>query len=70
MTERGAECLVKAQFHGLAQPRLGPADGPSVQVVPLAEVPAHLPHLAPLTHEQHAERITARQRSVARRMIS
>jgi hypothetical protein len=49
---------------------LGPDDGPSVQVVPLAEVPAHLPHLAPLTHEQHAERITARQRSIARRMIS
>ncbi|MBF4161293.1 hypothetical protein ISG29_06285 [Nocardioides sp. CBS4Y-1] len=49
---------------------LGAGDGPRVTVVPLAEVPGHLPHLAPLTHEQYAERIAARQRAVARRMIS
>ncbi|WP_435770267.1 hypothetical protein [Nocardioides sp. SYSU DS0651] len=46
------------------------ADGPTVEVVPLADVPKHLPHLSPLTQEQYAERIAARQRSVARRMIS
>ncbi len=49
---------------------LGPDDGPTVQVVKLEDVPGLLPHLAPLTQEQYAERITARQRSVARRMIS
>jgi hypothetical protein len=46
------------------------ADGPTVEVVPLAEVPSKLPHLAPLTDEEYAARIAARQRSVARRMIS
>ena len=49
---------------------LGPDDGPRVVVVPLAEVAQHLPHTAPLTPEQYADRIAARQRSVARRMIS
>jgi hypothetical protein len=33
-------------------------------------VRAHLPHFAPITAEDYAERITARQRAVARRMIS
>jgi hypothetical protein len=46
------------------------ADGPSVRVVAVAEVPALLPNAVPLTGEQYAERIAARQRSVARRMIS
>lgn len=46
------------------------ADGPTVEVVPLAEVPSRLPDLAPLTDEEYAARIAARQRSVARRMIS
>ena len=49
---------------------LGPDDGPTVQVVPLAEVAQQLPHTTPLTAEQYADRIAARQRSVARRMIS
>lgn len=49
---------------------LGPDDGPTVQVVPLAEVGSLLPHTAPLTPEQYADRIAARQRAVARRMIS
>jgi hypothetical protein len=49
---------------------LGPADGPTVQKVRTAEVPDLLPHYAPLTEEQYAARITARQRAVARRMIS
>ena len=46
------------------------ADGPTIQVVPLADVPQHLPHTTPLTTEEYAARIAARQRSVARRMIS
>ena len=32
--------------------------------------PTRLPHFTPLTTEEYAERIAARQRSVARRMIS
>ena len=46
------------------------ADGPSVQVVPVADVPGLLPQLTPLTDEEYAARIIARQRAVARRMIS
>ncbi len=49
---------------------LGPDDGPAVTVVPFAEVRDHLPHHAPVTSEEYAARIAARQRSVARRMIS
>jgi hypothetical protein len=49
---------------------LGPEDGPVVQVVKLSEVPDLLPHLSPLTQAEYAERIAARQRGVARRMIS
>ncbi len=49
---------------------LGPEDGPSVEVVKLTDVPSRLPHLAPLTAEESAARIAARQRGVARRMIS
>ncbi|WP_435743251.1 hypothetical protein [Nocardioides sp. SYSU DS0663] len=49
---------------------LGPEDGPTVEVVPVAEVRDHLPFFSPLTPEQYAERIAARQRSVARRMLS
>ena len=49
---------------------LGPEDGPTVQVVKLSEVPDLLPHAVGLTAEQYAERIAARQRGVARRMIS
>jgi hypothetical protein len=49
---------------------LGPEDGPTVRVVDLADVPDELPHFTPLTPEEYAARIAARQRSVARRMIS
>ncbi|WP_036507336.1 DUF1214 domain-containing protein [Nocardioides sp. URHA0020] len=49
---------------------LGPEDGPVAEVMPLADVPTRLPHFTPLTPEEYAERIAARQRSVARRMIS
>ena len=49
---------------------LGPEDGPSVEVVKLGDVASLLPHLTPLTHEQYAARIAARQRHIARRMIS
>lgn len=45
-------------------------DGPAVEVVALADVPDRLPHYTPLTTEEYAARIAARQRSVARRMIS
>lgn len=49
---------------------LGPEDGPTVEVVDLADVPDRLPHFTPITQEEYAGRIAARQRSVARRMIS
>ena len=49
---------------------LSPEDGPVAEVMPLADVPARVPHFTPLTAEEYAARITARQRSVARRMIS
>ena len=44
--------------------------GPTVEIVQASEVAKHLPHHAPLTAEQYAARITARQRAVARRMLS
>jgi hypothetical protein len=46
------------------------ADGPTVQVVKIEEVSNLLPGLIPLTTEEYAARIAARQRAVARRMIS
>jgi hypothetical protein len=46
------------------------ADGPTVQVVKVADVPSLLPGLTKLTDEEYAARIAARQRAVARRMIS
>lgn len=45
-------------------------DGPQVEVVRLADVPSRLPHTRPLAAEEYAARIAARQRAVARRMIS
>jgi hypothetical protein len=45
-------------------------DGPTIEIVKLADVHAVLPYFTPVTPEEYAERITARQRSVARRMIS
>jgi hypothetical protein len=49
---------------------LGPEDGPVVEICKLTEVADRLPHFSPITTEEYAERIAARQRSVARRMIS
>ncbi len=49
---------------------LGPEDGPVAEVMPLADVPSRVPHFTPLTAEEYAARIAARQSSVARRMIS
>lgn len=49
---------------------LGPEDGPTVEVMPFDEVAKRLPHHQPVTPEEYAGRIAARQRSVARRMIS
>ena len=49
---------------------LDASDGPVAEVMPLADVPTRVPHFTPLTTEEYAERIAARQRSVARRMIS
>ncbi len=46
------------------------ADGPTVEMVPFAEVRQHLPHFSPISRDEYAARITARQRAVARRMIS
>ncbi|WP_232681019.1 hypothetical protein [Nocardioides sp. R-C-SC26] len=45
-------------------------DGPTIQIVPVDEVDQHLPHFTPLTAEEYAARIAARERSVSRRMIS
>lgn len=49
---------------------LSAEDGPTVEIVPVAEVAKHLPGLVGLSTEEYAERIAARQRAVARRMIS
>lgn len=49
---------------------LGAEDGPTVEVVPVDDVAKHLPHTTPLSPEEYAARIAARQRAVARRMIS
>lgn len=49
---------------------LGPADGPSVEIVPVGEVASRIPGLTGLSPEEYAARIAARQRAVARRMIS
>lgn len=46
------------------------ADGPRVSLVPFSSVRDALPHYAPVTPDEYAARIAARQRSVARRMIS
>ena len=49
---------------------LGPEDGPVVEKVAIAEVPEKLPYFTPISTEEYAARIAARQRSVARRMLS
>jgi hypothetical protein len=45
-------------------------DGPVVEKIKVADVASHLAHFTPITTEEYAARIAARQRSVARRMIS
>lgn len=45
------------------------ADGPQAQVLPLDEVGSALPYARPVSREEYAARIAARQRAVARRMI-
>jgi len=50
---------------------LGPADGPTVEVVPFGDLPGLLPYYeqAQVTPKEHAERIAARQAAVATRML-
>ncbi|HUA28364.1 MAG TPA: hypothetical protein VMC03_05725 [Streptosporangiaceae bacterium] len=50
---------------------LGPDDGPAVEVVPVADLPAALPYYeqARVTPGEFAERIAARQAAVAQRML-
>ncbi|HEY0773234.1 MAG TPA: hypothetical protein VGD51_04065, partial [Nocardioidaceae bacterium] len=45
-------------------------DGPRVEVVEVDELPDVLPHHTPISPAEYAERISARQVGVARRMIS
>jgi hypothetical protein len=51
---------------------LTPADGPTVEMVPFEELPARLPHYASMQIDSadYEARIAARQRGVARRMLS
>ena len=49
---------------------LTPADGPSVQVVPMTEVPHCLPYDQRVTPPEWADRIAARQAACALRMLS
>ncbi|GAA4819511.1 hypothetical protein ACFQ0K_10855 [Nocardioides caeni] len=49
---------------------LGPDDGPVVEIVKTSDVPRVVPGLVGLSVEEYADRIAARQRAVARRMIS
>lgn len=60
---------VMLRWQQLARP-LSPEDGPVVEIVKTADVPSRLPGLAGLSPSAYAERIAARQRAVARRMIS
>ena len=50
---------------------LGPADGPTVEVVPFAGLPGLLPYYqrARVTPGEYAQRIAARQAAVAARMV-
>ena len=49
---------------------LSAEDGPVVTLCDIEEVGDHLPYATPLSPEEYAARIAARQRAVARRMIS
>jgi hypothetical protein len=61
---------VQIRWQRLAR-ELGPADGPAVEVLPLADLPARLPYYeqARVTPAQWADRIAARQAAVAERML-
>ena len=60
---------IMLRWQRLTRP-LTAADGPKVTVIPLAEVAGHLPEAVALTAGQYTDRIAARQRAVARRMLS
>jgi len=49
---------------------LGPDDGPQVRLLPLEDVRGALPYYRPISPADFAARISARQRAVARRMLS
>ncbi|HEX9031702.1 MAG TPA: hypothetical protein VF834_07625 [Streptosporangiaceae bacterium] len=61
---------VQFRWQGLTRD-LRPADGPQVEVVKVAEVPARLPFYdqARITPQEYTDRIAARQAAVARRML-
>ena len=50
---------------------LAEADGPTVEVLPVAEIPARLPFYSQAreSQSQYAQRIAARQAAVATRML-
>jgi len=48
---------------------LKPEDGPEVEIVPVSEVAGRLPYPQPVTREEFATRIAARQAAVATRML-
>lgn len=60
---------IMLRWQQLTRP-LSAADGPTVEVVPVGEVAKRLPDMVALTPGEYAGRIAARQRAVARRMIS
>ncbi|WP_249666185.1 hypothetical protein [Nocardioides faecalis] len=60
---------IMLRWQQLSRP-LGAADGPVVEVMKVDEVPARVPGIVGLTEDEHTARIAARQRAVARRMIS
>ena len=63
--------VIMLRWQRLTRP-LTAADGPTVQVVALADLPGVLPHFEEnhVTQQQYAARIAARQEGVARRMLS
>jgi len=48
---------------------LTPADGPSVEIVPVDELPKRLPYHERIDPAEYRERIAARQAAVADRML-
>lgn len=60
---------IMLRWQQLSRP-LTAADGPVVEIVKVADVASVLPHHAALTQEEYGARLAARQRAIARRMIS